>query len=95
MLYQLRFVLPQIYVCSLYLYLILEMLSSSFIFHQVDKFETEKTALTTDVADLTTRLIEARVNLSELEEENVSHCYKFISYFLTFDSYVAAGMTRF
>ncbi|KAG1708462.1 Brain-enriched guanylate kinase-associated protein [Nymphon striatum] len=36
----------------------------------VDKFETEKAALTTDVADLTTKLIETRVNLSELEEEN-------------------------
>ncbi|RWS12370.1 tight junction-associated protein 1-like protein, partial [Dinothrombium tinctorium] len=36
----------------------------------VDKFETEKAALTRDVADLTTKLVEARVLITDLEEEN-------------------------
>lgn len=36
----------------------------------VDKFETEKSALTHDIADLTTKLVEARVSLTDLEEEN-------------------------
>ncbi len=35
-----------------------------------DKFETEKTALTRDVSELTNRLIEARVSITELEEES-------------------------
>ncbi|XP_015910903.1 tight junction-associated protein 1 isoform X3 [Parasteatoda tepidariorum] len=36
----------------------------------VDKFETEKTALTKDVADLTNRLVEARLSINDLEEQN-------------------------
>ncbi|KFM74089.1 Tight junction-associated protein 1, partial [Stegodyphus mimosarum] len=36
----------------------------------VDKFETEKNALTRDVADLTTRLVEARLSINDLEEQN-------------------------
>lgn len=42
---------------------------------QVDKFETEKSALTKDVADLTTRLVEARLSINDLEEQNVSIFY--------------------
>lgn len=38
---------------------------------QVDKFETEKNALTRDVAELTTRLVEARLCINDLEEQNV------------------------
>lgn len=45
------------------------------IFFQVDKFETEKSALTKDVADLTTRLVEARLSINDLEEQNVSIFY--------------------
>ncbi|GFW98522.1 tight junction-associated protein 1 [Trichonephila clavipes] len=37
----------------------------------VDKFETEKSALTKDVADLTNRLVEARLSINDLEEQNV------------------------
>lgn len=36
----------------------------------VDKFESEKSALTRDVAELTTKLVEARVNVTDLEDEN-------------------------
>ncbi|RWS24844.1 tight junction-associated protein 1-like protein [Leptotrombidium deliense] len=36
----------------------------------VDKFETEKSAMTRDVADLTTKLVEARVLITDLEDEN-------------------------
>lgn len=36
----------------------------------VDKYETEKNALMKDVHDLTNRLVEARVTITELEEEN-------------------------
>lgn len=39
----------------------------------VDKFESEKSMLTRDVADLTTKLVEARVMLTEVEEENESY----------------------
>lgn len=39
----------------------------------VDKFETEKSALTRDVADLTTRLVEARLSINDLEEQNVQY----------------------
>lgn len=35
-----------------------------------DKFETEKTALTRDVADLTNKLVDARVSIADLEEES-------------------------
>lgn len=35
-----------------------------------DKFETEKSALTRDVADLTNKLVDARVSIAELEEES-------------------------
>lgn len=36
----------------------------------VDKFESEKTTLTQDIADLTSKLVEARVTINEIEEEN-------------------------
>lgn len=36
----------------------------------VDKFETEKATLTRDVNDLTNRLVEARVTINDIEEEN-------------------------
>jgi len=36
----------------------------------VDKYETEKNALNRDIANLTTRLVEARISLAQLEEEN-------------------------
>uniref|UniRef100_T1IMK8 Tight junction-associated protein 1 n=1 Tax=Strigamia maritima TaxID=126957 RepID=T1IMK8_STRMM len=36
----------------------------------VDKYETEKSSLTKDMAEVTTRLVDARVSISELEEEN-------------------------
>ncbi|XP_074600804.1 uncharacterized protein LOC141854869 isoform X2 [Brevipalpus obovatus] len=36
----------------------------------VDKFETEKATLTRDVNDLTNRLVEARVTINDMEEEN-------------------------
>ncbi|GIY06681.1 tight junction-associated protein 1 [Caerostris extrusa] len=39
----------------------------------VDKFETEKNALTKDVADLTNRLVEARLSINDLEEQNVQY----------------------
>lgn len=35
-----------------------------------DKFETEKNALTRDVADLTNKLVDARVSIADLEEES-------------------------
>lgn len=39
----------------------------------VDKFETEKSALTKDVGDLTTRLVEARLSINDLEEQNAQY----------------------
>ncbi|XP_064622402.1 brain-enriched guanylate kinase-associated protein-like isoform X2 [Lineus longissimus] len=36
----------------------------------VSKFEVEKTALQKDIANLTSRMVEARMTISELEEEN-------------------------
>ncbi|XP_022250440.1 tight junction-associated protein 1-like isoform X1 [Limulus polyphemus] len=36
----------------------------------VDKYETEKAALTRDLSDMTTKLVEARFTITELEEEN-------------------------
>lgn len=36
----------------------------------VEKFETEKNALTRDIADLTSKLVDARLTIAELEEEN-------------------------
>ncbi|UYV69378.1 TJAP1 [Cordylochernes scorpioides] len=36
----------------------------------VDRFQGEKTALTRDISDLTGRLVEARLALSEAQEEN-------------------------
>lgn len=38
----------------------------------VDKFESEKGALTRDVASLTQRLVDARFNVNRYQEENVS-----------------------
>lgn len=38
----------------------------------VDKFESEKGALTRDVASLTQRLVDARFNVTRYQEENVS-----------------------
>lgn len=37
----------------------------------VDKFESEKSALTRDVASLTQRLVDARFNVTRFQEENV------------------------
>ncbi|GBN23842.1 hypothetical protein AVEN_35879-1, partial [Araneus ventricosus] len=42
------------------------------LLHVAEKFENEKSDLTRDVSDLTSRLVEARLTIAELEEENVS-----------------------
>lgn len=39
----------------------------------VDKCETEKNWMTTEVANLTRRLVDERFNISRLQEENVSN----------------------
>ena len=39
---------------------------------QVNKFETEKVNLQKDVANITSKLVDAKVSISDLEEENVS-----------------------
>lgn len=39
----------------------------------VDKFETEKANLTRDVSDLTNKLVEARVTIDDIEEENENY----------------------
>lgn len=44
----------------------------------VDKFESEKGALTRDVASLTQRLVDARFNVNRYQEENVSYFYAVI-----------------
>lgn len=52
----------------------------------VDKFESEKSALTRDVASLTQRLVDARFNVTRLQEENVSvitSSYLIFSMYLT------------
>ena len=41
-------------------------------FLQVNKFEVEKTALQKDVSNLTSKLVDAKVTICDLEEENVS-----------------------
>ena len=41
-------------------------------FLQVNKFEAEKTALQKDVSNLTSKLVDAKVTICDLEEENVS-----------------------
>ncbi|XP_035209283.1 tight junction-associated protein 1-like isoform X2 [Stegodyphus dumicola] len=40
------------------------------LLHAAEKFENEKSDLTRDVSDLTSRLVEARLTIAELEEEN-------------------------
>nr|XP_042903548.1 uncharacterized protein LOC107449950 [Parasteatoda tepidariorum] len=40
------------------------------LLHVAEKFENEKSDLTRDVSDLTSRLVEARLTIAELEEEN-------------------------
>ncbi|XP_054718957.1 uncharacterized protein LOC129228307 [Uloborus diversus] len=40
------------------------------LLHIAEKFENEKSDLTKDVSDLTSRLVEARLSIAELEEEN-------------------------
>lgn len=42
---------------------------------KAEKFENEKSDLTRDVSDLTARLVEARLTIAELEEENVSNLF--------------------
>ena len=39
---------------------------------QVNKFDVEKTALQKDVSNLTSKLVDAKVTICDLEEENVS-----------------------
>ncbi len=44
----------------------------SFCLLQVNKFEAEKTALQKGFSGLTTKLVDAKVTICDLEEENVS-----------------------
>ena len=40
---------------------------------QVNKFEAEKVALQKDVASITSKLVDAKVTICDLEEESVSN----------------------
>lgn len=44
----------------------------SNILFQVNKFDNEKTALQKDVASITSKLVDAKVTICDLEEESVS-----------------------
>ena len=42
------------------------------LYFQVNKFEVEKMALQKDVASITSKLVDAKVQICDLEEESVS-----------------------
>lgn len=67
----LKIIYHKIVLCSKKFNVLFLIYLTSELLFQVDKFETEKNALTRDVADLTTRLVEARLSINDLEEQNV------------------------